>query len=84
MLLLQDERVLSGTVSEASPTESQSQARERAADVTAPPCGGGGGGAGPGPGGVPAMTRAWTNGRAPGLPQLAQEERNPSRAFLLS
>lgn len=83
MLLLQDERVLSGTVSEASPTVGSSQARARAADVTAPPCGGGGG-AGPGPGGVPAMTRAWTNGTAPGLPQLAQEERNPSRAFLLS
>lgn len=40
MLLLQDERVLSGTVSEASPTEGWSQARARAADVTAPPCGG--------------------------------------------
>lgn len=42
MLLLQDERVLSGTVSEASPTEGWSQARKRAraADVTAPPCGG--------------------------------------------
>ena len=39
MLLLQDEQVFSGTVSEASPTEGESESR--AADVTAPPCGGG-------------------------------------------
>lgn len=76
MLLLQDERVLSGTVSEASPTVGSSQARARAADVTAPPCGGGGG-AGPGPGGCACNDKGLDQWQGPRPPPAGPGRKEP-------